>query len=360
MKAAREVHSIRRSIGTVARALAAVPIVRRQIAVACLALCAACGMRSGMLILVQDGGDEQSSIPPNGAGGAWSPSSGGHPGAGGSWLAQNTGGNGGLQLSTGGAHAGGGMVSLGGRSGSGGIAGGGTVGLGGRSGSGGIAIAVGGTMSGGRGGNGGRQGTGGTTQLLPDASPLRPDALEVARPVGTPTIDPNNNYLTVNAGTVTLSGTIASACAGAGSLCGGPIYTDTSFCASGTVGASSTYKSWANVGFTVNQAESGASGSTGSLPFVGSSITVSYSNKGASTLELQLWDGSNYWCAYLPPSAGPNTVTIPFSGLNSACWDMSGKPFVSGTSIDMVQFLVPCSPTIATPFDYCFLGLTVN
>ena len=93
---------------------------------------------------------------------------------------------------------------------------------------------------------------------------------------------------------------------------------------------------------------------------MGSSITVSYSNKGGSSLELQLWDGSNYWCAELPPSAGPNTVTIPFSSLNTACWDMSGASFVSGTPVDMVQFLVPCSATTETPFDFCFLGLTVQ
>jgi hypothetical protein len=39
---------------------------------------------------------------------------------------------------------------------------------------------------------------------------------------------------------------------------------------------------------------------------------------------------------------------------------MSGTAFVSGTSVGMVQFLVPCSATTSTPFDYCFLGLTVQ
>jgi hypothetical protein len=219
----------------------------------------------------------------------------------------------------------------------------------------------GGAGAAGGGGSGGSAtvGAGGTTLLLPDAAPPRTDAREVAPPVGTPTIDPNNNYVTVNAGTVILNGTVASACAGTGSLCGGPTYTETSFCTSGTVGASPTYSSWANAGFTVNQA-SGTSGSTKSLPLLGSSITVSYSNKGGSILELQLWDGSNYWCSYLPPSVGPNTVTIPFSKLNTACWDMSGTTFVSGTPIDMVQFLIPCSATTPTPFDYCFLGLTLQ
>ena len=298
----------------------------------------ACGMKTALLDLAPDasgsvlafgGSTGVGAIAVGGSGGQTSIA----PAVGGS-AAVSRGGSGGNGF---GGSASGGSSFGGGSGGRGG--GGGTAGLGGS-------------------GSGGRSGTGGTTVSLPDAAPLRPDAL-VAMPVGTPVIDPSRNYVTINAGTVVLSGTVASACTGTGSLCGGPTYTETSFCTSGTVGASPSYSAWANAGFTVNQA-SGTSGSTKSLPFVGSSITVSYSNKGGSTLELQLWDGSNYWCAYLPPSAGPNTVTIPFSKFNTACWDMSGTAFVSGTPIDMVQFLIPCSATTKTPFDYCFLGLTVQ
>ena len=319
----------------------------------------ACGMKTALLDLAPDAG---------GNGVAF----GGSMGAGGIAV----GGSGGQTL-TGPALGGGTTVHFGG-SGGNGFGGSGTVSNGGSGGNGfggSNTVSRGGSGgngfggSGGRGGGGGttglggsgsgvRSGTGGTAVSLPDAAPLRPDAV-VAPPVGTPVIDPGKNYVTIDAGTVVLSGTVASACAGTGSLCGGPTYTETSFCTSGTVGASPSYSAWANAGFTVNQA-SGTSGSTKSLPFVGSSLTVSYSNKGGSTLELQLWDGSNYWCAYLPPSAGPNTVTIPFSKFNTACWDMSGTAFVSGTPIDMVQFLIPCSATTKTPFDYCFLGLTVQ
>jgi hypothetical protein len=325
----------------------------------------ACGMKTGLLALAPD------------ASGSGAPS-GGESGAGG----MAVGGNGG-QTSTGPAVGGSTTVHVGG-SGGNGFGGSATVARGGSGGSGfgGSTVARGGSGGnasggnslggssgrggdggsanrGGSGGSGGRPGTGGAIVSSPDAAPLRPDAREVALPVGTPVIDPSRNSLTINAGTVILSGTVSSACSGTGSICGGLSYPENSFCSSGTVGASPTYSSWANAGFTVNQA-SGTSGSTKSLPFVGTSITVSYSNKGGSTLELQLWDGSNYWCADLPPSAGPNTVTIPFSKLNTACWDMSGSAFVSGTPVDMVQFLIPCSATTPTPFDYCFLGLTVQ
>jgi hypothetical protein len=324
----------------------------------------ACGMKTGLLVLAPDAsGSGAPAGGESGAGGMAGSGNGGQtstgPAFGGSTTVHlgGSGGNG-LGGSATVARGGSGGNGLGGstvaRGGSGGNAGGGNSlgGSGGRGGEGGS------TSRGGSGGSGGRPGTGGAIVSSPDAEPMRPDAREVALPVGTPVIDPNDSYVTVNAGTVVLRGTFSTACS-AGSSCGS-ICTETSCCSSGTVGASSTYKFWATAGFNVNQAESGASGSTSSLPLVGSSITISYSNKGGSSLELQLWDGSNYWCTYLPPSAGPTTDTIPFSKFNSACWDGSGTAFATGTSVDMVQFVVPSSATIATPFDCCFLGLTVQ
>jgi hypothetical protein len=126
------------------------------------------------------------------------------------------------------------------------------------------------------------------------------------------------------------------------------------------VGKNSTYNCWATAGFGVNQAQSGASGSSNSLALTGSSITVSYVNKGGSTLELQLYDGSNFWCSYLPSSATPTTKTIAFSSLNTKCWDNTGTSFTSGTSITSVDLVVPGSAFAATPYDFCFLGMTVQ
>jgi hypothetical protein len=132
------------------------------------------------------------------------------------------------------------------------------------------------------------------------------------------------------------------------------------FCASGTVAANSTYKSWANAGFSVNQDPSGASGSSSSLVLTGSTISIGYVNRGGSELEFQFYDGSNYWCYILPQSATPSTKTIPFSSLNTACWDGSGSPFASGTPITNVSLVVPSSGATSTLFDFCFLGLIVN
>ena len=177
-------------------------------------------------------------------------------------------------------------------------------------------------------------------------------------PVGTPAIQPDG-FVTVDTGTVVMMGHVSSYESGSGSsitLTYGP----NSFCASGTVAADSTYASWAGAGFNVNQAESGASGSSSSLVLSGSSISLTYANHAGSTLRLQLYDGSDYWCTTLPAATSPTTITIPFSQLNTQCWSGLGSQFVSGTPITAVQLMVPCSGFSPTPFDFCFLGLTVQ
>jgi hypothetical protein len=196
--------------------------------------------------------------------------------------------------------------------------------------------------------------------VFPDAAPLRPDALEAPPPVGTPTIDPNTGFTVVATGKVTMRGFVTGTTQGSGSSIT-KTYHQNSFCASGTVGPSSTYNSWAVAGFTVNQSPSQASGSVEPLVLTGSEFAVSYVNRGGSRLEFQLWDGTGsfYWCRYLPAAPAATTATIKFSELNNMCWDNTGTPFASGTAITSVQLLVPGDNKVATPFDYCFLGLTV-
>ncbi len=177
-------------------------------------------------------------------------------------------------------------------------------------------------------------------------------------PPGAPTVT-DSGYLTVSAGTTVLVGYVSSFEGGSGSSIT-LTYTSTSFCASGTVGANSAYDSWAGAGFNVKQGQSGSSGSASSLVLSGTTISISYVNHAGSTLEFQLYDGSDYWCYELPPSATPTTKTIQFSSLNTQCWDNGGTPFVSGTPITVVELVAPGSGTVATPFDFCFLGLTVQ
>jgi len=216
----------------------------------------------------------------------------------------------------------------------------------------------GGTKStGGTAATGGAKSTGGTksTGSTSRDGGVSPDG--VAAP-GTPVIS-DSGYVQVSAGTTVLAGFVSSSAGGSGSSIT-LTYGASSFCASGSVGKNSTYNCWATAGFGVNQAESGASGSSNSLALTGSSITVSYVNKGGSTLELQLYDGSNFWCSYLPSSTTPTTKTIAFSSLNTKCWDNTGTSFTSGTPITSVDLVVPGSAVAATPYDFCFLGMTVQ
>ena len=193
---------------------------------------------------------------------------------------------------------------------------------------------------------GGRSGTGGSVATGGNSAP------------GAPTILPDG-FVTVKTGTVVMAGHVSSYMSGSGSSIGLK-YDSTSFCASGTVAADPTYNSWAGAGFNVNQAESGASGSSGSLVLTGSTASITYVNRAASTLEFQMWDGTNFWCAYLPASPNPSTVAIPFSKLNTQCWSGAGSSFTSGTPISAVQLVVGGNASIPTPFDFCFLGLTIQ
>jgi hypothetical protein len=289
----------------------------RRLIVTFAMLWGACGARSSLTVSAKDAGDDDS-LTPIGAGGASASGGGAARGSGGS-------------LGVAGAPTGG------------------RPSTGGAPGSAGSAIV----------GTGGRGGTGGSSAAVRDASPVT-DAVRAgdAAPPGAPVIDPNTGYTIVATGTVTMNGYASSSASSGSSI--GLTSTASSLCATGFVGASSAYSTWANASFAVNQAKAGSSGSTGSLPLVGTTMSVSYSNQGASPLEFQVWDGSNFWCYYLPASKVSTTATFPLSSLNTQCWSGQGNAFVSGTPITSIQLVVPGSATVATPFDYCFLGLTVQ
>ena len=306
---------------------------RLLIAMAMPILCGATGIgcegsRTGLLVgrdaaIFADAGGSAGPAA-TGAGGSAGPAATGAGGATSRGGATSAGG----ATSRGGATGAGGMIVAGSRTSAGGTAGG----------AGGAStapvnrdagVAVGGTS-----------GTGGTTMA---SAPVISDS----------------GYVKVSAGTVVMMGFIVSSTAGSGSSIS-LTYGTSDFCASGTVAANSTYNSWANAGFTVNQDPSGASGSSSPLVLSGSTISIGYVNKGGSQLQFQLYDGSNYWCYSLPPSSTPTTTTIPFASLNTQCWNGLGSPFTSGTAIRSVSLVVPGSNLITTPFDFCFLGLTVN
>ena len=282
-----------------------------------------------------------------GSGGGNAAGAAGKGSAGGAGGPSSSGGTPGLAGAKGGATTG--TAGSGGASSAGGM----TISSGGRTASGGATSTVGGATTN-RGGSsaGGTRATGGSSPVGGSVATGGTTA------PGAPAIN-DSGYVKVSAGTTILAGFVTSAEGGSGSSIA-LTYGPTSFCASGTVGMNGTYSSWANAGFSVNQDPSGASGASSPLVLSGSTFSVSYVNNGGSPLRFQLFDGSDYWCYQLPLSTGATTKTIPFASLNTQCWSNGGSSFASGTPITSVQLLVPGSNTSATPFDFCFLGLTVQ
>lgn len=175
--------------------------------------------------------------------------------------------------------------------------------------------------------------------------------------IGPPTIG-NDGYVTVDAGSTALLGYVGSYIGGSASTIT-LTYASTAFCASGSVGPNGAYQSYAGAGFNVDQTVSSEGGTATSIPIEGSSMTLSYQNFAGSPLRLQIIDTSyNYWCYTLTQAAGP--VTIPMSNFNSHCWDGSGESFQTGTSISALQLIVPGSDTVSIPFNFCFLGVTIQ
>jgi hypothetical protein len=326
-------------------------------------LSGACGERSALLLRGKDAGEtfEDPNLPdgdeggssgrPSASGGSRAPGKGGSSGGNGS-----AGAAGKPAGSSAGAAAGRSSSALSAGAAAGQPAGSSAGAAAGRSSS--SASAVGGSAVGGSAsaGSSSRAGSSGSASLPREAGSDARATGDAAVP-GTPVVDPVTGYTTVVTGAVTMNGYATSSASAGSSI--GLTCTPSTVCATGTVGASAAYSTWATASFTVNQSKSG-SGSTGQLALVGSTISVSYVNKGGSSLEFQLWDGSNFWCTYLPASKVPTTATVPLTSLNSQCWNGQGTAFVSGTRITSVQLVVPGAATVATPFDYCFLGLTVQ
>ena len=130
------------------------------------------------------------------------------------------------------------------------------------------------------------------------------------------------------------------------------------FCATGSVGAMADYSGTAIVGYNLNQAQ-GMGSPTNTITPTASGIVVNVTNKGTSTLRLQLQgpngatDAKQRWCATITGSGG----TIPYSSFNTACWDDSGTAY-AGEPIVAAQILVPGDNLVAVPFDFCLNSIS--
>jgi hypothetical protein len=170
-----------------------------------------------------------------------------------------------------------------------------------------------------------------------------------------PSIDPQTYYLTLDAG-------LGLVFVGQVNHAGSPPSTieidtsPTSFCATGSVGQSST--DYAVAEFNVAQSPDG---SYGQVALNANTITVYFTNAGGSPLRLQLGTSSNPttpWC-YDVTDAGATPIAL--TSFNTECWSNGGESFEAGTQIASIGLEVPASKDgVTTPFNFCFLGLTIQ
>lgn len=127
-------------------------------------------------------------------------------------------------------------------------------------------------------------------------------------------------------------------------------------CAAGTLPADTSYGTVAGIGFNLNQA-SAANSPTNAISATVASVTVGFTNSGASTLRVQISQGTTYYCFDVSKSTSP--VTISASQFNTACWNGSGTNW-DGTGASAVQLIVPSQATVPTPFSACLTSVTLS
>jgi hypothetical protein len=132
--------------------------------------------------------------------------------------------------------------------------------------------------------------------------------------------------------------------------CGLRVPDGSALCGAGTVVPS---YGWAGLGFNFNQSAGNTTPGTVPAP---ASITVSYTNPGASPLRVQVWDGTTNWCVDSGTFTSGQAISI--SSFNTACWDKSGTYLTPGTPIASVSLVVPGGATMLTPFSMCLTGVT--
>jgi hypothetical protein len=123
-------------------------------------------------------------------------------------------------------------------------------------------------------------------------------------------------------------------------------------CASGTLGADTTYHSVAGVGWAINQ-EKAAPNPVDTVAPTGTGIAVNVAG-GTAGLRVSITDGTTEWCAPLPASG---MGTVPWASFNTKCWDGSGTAYTAGTPIAKVQILLPSMAATALPFCICVVSI---
>ncbi|MGA2449587.1 MAG: hypothetical protein ABTD50_12965 [Polyangiaceae bacterium] len=174
---------------------------------------------------------------------------------------------------------------------------------------------------------------------------------------GAPSVDAEG-YVSLDAGSgLVLVGEALSLCTFQSVVTTPSTQGGTALCVSGTV-AASDYE-WCQAGFDVNDPLGGDAGSL-VLPSGATSLRVYFTQEVASPLRIQLGVNSNPpWCHYLTGGSGQ---PIPLADFSTECWvdGGGGSFFEQGTAITAIHLEVPGNDVSETPFNFCFLGLTLQ
>ena len=123
-------------------------------------------------------------------------------------------------------------------------------------------------------------------------------------------------------------------------------------CVTGTVGVSPDYSAVAILGLNLNEDNNGKMTATPTKQ----GVLVNVKNNAGSSLQFQVegkvGDATVHWCALLNGNGG----FIPWSDLNTACWDKSGKPY-NNEPLWWAAIVVSGNTTVDVPFDFCLNAL---
>jgi hypothetical protein len=125
-------------------------------------------------------------------------------------------------------------------------------------------------------------------------------------------------------------------------------------CVKGSVAATTDYSGIAMLGFNLNQPSGGSALMTVTPSKAG--VLIAVTNTAGSPLRFQVTAGDGAtqqrWCASVTGSGG----FIPWTSLNTACWDGSGTAY-NKEPISAAMLLVPGTTAAAVPFDFCVNSL---
>ncbi|MET0390250.1 MAG: hypothetical protein ABW321_30040 [Polyangiales bacterium] len=128
-------------------------------------------------------------------------------------------------------------------------------------------------------------------------------------------------------------------------------------CVTGSVAATMDYTGTAQLGLNLNQANATDAAIMTVTPSK-AGVVIDVKNNTGSPLRFQVQsaDGATNadgrWCVEITGTGG----FIPWTSLNTACWDNSGKTYAQ-EPIASAMLLVPGNTTAAVPFDFCWNSL---